>query len=74
MLAKTAAKATVADNHIRLGGGFGCGLCGDKTRDQSGERDRVSGDESAITRCRNGRFMNVVRTTGLPPLVDPLTA
>lgn len=39
------ARAAVADDHIWLGGGSGCGLCGDKTRDQSRKRDRVSCDE-----------------------------
>jgi len=39
------AKAAVADNHIRLGGSFGCGLRGEKTCDQSCKRDRVSCDE-----------------------------
>jgi len=42
---RVSAKAAVADNHTRLGGGFGSGLRTDKTRDQSGKCHRVSGNE-----------------------------
>lgn len=42
---RLAAKVAVADNQIWLGGGFGCGLRGDKTRDHSCERDCVSREE-----------------------------
>ena len=38
-------KAAVADNHIRLAGRFGHGLCCAEARDQSGERNRISSGE-----------------------------